>query len=252
MKMIKGRGFFIRLILLGALAAVGLSLISCEDVTGFFSNSWGKEFKRDYGSFEFKVDDVKDMVKTYAADQEASRVLLGKIKDAANNATGLEKGQLQSSGLAAAKNASGLGTTILEKAGDFLNEGEDDDEALDKLTKVVEDLSKNDVQGIAKDIQDLMGIPGSDGTYHNIDDNAGTDLVMGAVICLLGDYQNSGASSLEDYMDDFSDNVDHVDNGDINIDNLEPLQQTAYYLLKTAKEKSPEGILGDLLTDFNF
>jgi hypothetical protein len=246
--MIKGRNFFTGLVFAGVMVILGLSLISCEDVTGFFSHSWGESLRRDPKKLVGDVtsSNVKDMVKTFAGDPEASKALLDEIvKAAANAKTPQEKGALRSAGLTAAANASGLGTTILSSAGAFLNSDNDEDE-FDKLTDVLNGLS--DIQDIAEDIVELFDGGVSDGIYPNIDENAGNDLIMAAVICLLGDYQDKDSDDLEEYMESFAEYVDP----DRVSDSFNPRQKTAYYLLKTAKKNGAEGVLGDLLKEFNF
>jgi hypothetical protein len=244
----KGRNFFTGLVFGGVMVILGLSLISCEDVTGFFSHSWGEDLKRDPSKLvgDVKPSNVKDMVKTFAGDPEASKALLKEISKKAQAATGKDKAILQSAGLAAAANASGLGTTILSSAGDFLSDN--DEEAIDKLTNMLDDFPN--VTAIADDLVTLFGEPGSDNIYPHIDPDAGNDLVMAAVICLLADYQdkNSEGGDLESYINNFSDNVDP----DQVSDSFSSRQKTAYYLLKTAKKNGAEGVLGDLLKEFHF
>ncbi|MDR2096523.1 MAG: hypothetical protein LBP76_13555 [Treponema sp.] len=242
--MVKGRKLFIGLTLV---AALGFSLISCEGVTGFFSSSWGEGLKRDPANLmgDVKPSNVKEMVSTFAGDSEASKALLKKIVDAAANATGQDKADLQSAGLTAAVNASGLGTTILSSAGAFLNDDDDDETQRDKLTDVLNDLP--DVQDIAGDIGTLFQSRPMGDIYPNIDENAGNDLVMAAVICLLGDYQGQEGEGLEKYMDQFASKVQEN-----TVDSFNPKQKTAYYLLKTAKNVKTGEVLGEVLNELNF
>jgi hypothetical protein len=252
--MAKRRNFFTGLILLGVLVVAGFSLISCEGVTGFFSNSWGENLKRDPKILvgDVKPSNVKEMVKTFVGDPEASKALLEEISKKAKDYTGTDKVVLQSAGLTAAVNASELGTTILESAGKFLNNSDtDEEEAMKKVADALNGLPN--VTEIADDLETLFGAPSGGYIYSDFSANskAGNDLVMGAVICLLADYQETDKDNLEDYIDEFAETLDNKDEDGI-VANLSEHQKTAYYLLKTASDITVDGVLGDLLKEFHF
>jgi hypothetical protein len=252
MKMVKRRNFFTGLMLLGVLAA-GFSLISCEAVTGFFSNSWGENLKRNPKNLVSDVNssNANEMVKTFMGDPKASKALLEAIVGKARNAQGAEKVTLQKAGLTAAINASELETTIIKSAGNFLSNSDSDEDQIGKIAETLQDLP--DITGIANDLESLFGTPSSGSTYSGFgkDSDAGNKLVVGAVICLLADFQENDDNDFEEYINDFADKLDGDNESDI-VRDLNTRQRTAYYLLKTADNANAEGPLGDLLKEFHF
>lgn len=155
MKKFKRCGYLVFVVMAGL--ALTVSLASCEQITGFFSNSWGKNLTRDPEKVFPTVTskNAQKLADETAGDPAAAAVLLRKIKEAAKNATGAEKEALLKAGLTAANNASDLTGLLLGNATKLKNLSDGDtDQALDDLTGIMKQAGN--VSDTAQNLEELF------------------------------------------------------------------------------------------------
>jgi hypothetical protein len=134
------------------------SLASCEQVTGFFSSSWGKGLTRDPAKLfpDVNAKNAQSLADETAGDPEAARALLKKIREAAAKAQGKDKEALLKAGLTAANNSSDVMGTVISNAGKLekITNAENPEQALAEVKEMLEGL--DDVQETAADLEALF------------------------------------------------------------------------------------------------
>jgi hypothetical protein len=226
MKKFKSLGTIVLPLIAGLLLTV--SLASCEQITGFFSSSWGKGLARDPDKLFPTVSgkNAQDLADETAGDPEAAKALLKKIKEAAKNATGAEKEALQKAGLTAANNSSDVMGVVLGNATKIKNLIDDPDGALDEVTSLINQAG--DVKQTADDIEELF--TGADAaTYESMP----SDQLTIAALTLLIDEADGGT-------------IDKNTINELNPANGGDKTTIAYEMLKAAK-KDKNSVFGDML-----
>jgi hypothetical protein len=218
--------------------------VSCTD---FFTSSWGEGLKRDPSSYikNVSASNAKDMAKELKADPDASKELLHVIAK-----KGGSNPELQAAGLMAANNAAELGTTLLSNVGTLLDtldvDDPDETEIQEALSEILEKLPN--VTGIANDIEKMLASTtgnATDGYTNGIGSSATPDdIIMGALILVLGDFQSTGSGTISDYINEIADDFDDIDD-ETDLSTLSSKLQTAYKLLMSIEDK--DGLVGDLL-----
>jgi hypothetical protein len=164
MKKFKMIGNLVFLLIAGLSLTVFLA--SCDQITGFFSNSWGKGLARDPEKLfpTVTAKNAQKLADETAGDPAAAKVLLKKINEAAKNATGKEKAALRKAGLTAANNASDLTGLILGNASKLEKLK---DKSGDAALTEVSDMLKNagDVNETADLLEDMF--KGADSSVYD-------------------------------------------------------------------------------------
>jgi hypothetical protein len=181
------------------LLAAGLSLTvllaSCEQVTGFFSNSWGKGLARDPDKLfpTVTAENAQALADETAGDPAAAKALLKKIADAVKNATGEKRAALLRAGLTAANNASNLTGLILGNASELENlkdEGEND--ALDTVVGMLK------TAGDVNETADLLEEMFADADSSDYNAMPADELVLAALtLVVAGTEEALSADSLK-------------------------------------------------------
>jgi hypothetical protein len=196
MKKFKSLGTIALPLIAGLILTV--SLASCEQITGFFSSSWGKGLARDPETLFPTISgkNAQELADETAGDPNAAKALLKKIKEAAKNATGKEKEALQKAGLTAANNSSDLMGVVLGNTGELekLIDNKDPDRALETISGMLQ--GTGDVSETADSIEELFN--GADAaTYEAMPSD---DLAIAALTLILdetGEITKEGIEALD-------------------------------------------------------
>ena len=193
MKQFKRRGYFVFLLMAGLTLTV--SLASCDQITGFFSNSWGKGLARDPEKIfpTITSKNAQELADETAGDPKAAAALLKKIKEAAKNASGTEKTALLKAGLTAANNAADLTGLLIGNATKLKDLADGDtDEAVNTLSDVMKQAGN--VSDTADDLQELFADADS-ATYNAMPSN---ELATAAFILALDAGSELSADKIKD------------------------------------------------------
>ncbi|MDR2110230.1 MAG: hypothetical protein LBP32_02875, partial [Spirochaetaceae bacterium] len=232
-----GLGRF-RCVPLLAAALGGLLWTSCTD---FFSTSLGSWAARDRRNIVPSVNtgNVKDLVVKAENDPDLSLGVLKGIDAAVKKTSGQERISLQGAALEAAVNASGLGGSVLNKAGE-LSSVDSPEKARDMVVDAITGM-KN-LEETSTVLGSILPDPEADpeGFLAFTDAADPNDLAMAAAMLLAAEgekYMDEDEEALEDYMDNF----DPFGAG------LSPSERLAVKLAEEAAKKS-EG-LNDSMKD---
>jgi hypothetical protein len=223
-------------------AALGaFFFVSCTD---FFSTSLAPWAARDPSSLipPVTASNINDLIVQAENDPELSFSLLKKIKDARETATGPELSKLQTAALEAAVNATGLGNSLLNTAGEISSVIGDAEKARGLVTDAISGMSHLAEAGNL--LNDILPKPGGDpAEFQAFTETASSEsLVMSAAVLLAAESKKH-------------DNVDeYIGNFDVN-QPLNPSEQLTVNLANAALEKIEEegaqGPLGDILAGLN-
>jgi hypothetical protein len=231
MKKFKRRAYFVLLLTAGL--ALTVSLVSCEQITGFFSNSWGKGFGRDPEKIFPAVTgkNAQELADETAGDPAAAAALLKKIKEAAKNASGAEKEALLKAGLTAANNASDLTRLLIgnaTKLKDFADGNTD--QALNNLTDIMKQAGN--LSDTADDLAELFADADA-ATYNAMPPN---ELASAAFILAFDEGNGLDADSVKELVKTDPDPDDF------------PKTKIAYDMISAVKNKE-DSLFGSFFKD---
>jgi hypothetical protein len=235
MKKFERRAHFVFPLAAGLILTVFLA--SCGQITGFFSNSWGKGLARDPEKIFPAITgkNAQQLADETAGDPAAAAALLKKIKEAAKNASGAEKEALLKAGLTAANNASDLTGLLIGNATKLKDlSSADTDKALEDLSGIMKQAGN--VSDTANDLQELFG--GADSsTYNAMPPN---ELATAAFILALDETKTSDLSA---------EKIKDIVKNDPDPENY-PKTKTAYEMIKTVKNDK-DSLFGKIFADID-
>jgi hypothetical protein len=225
----------------GLLAGVMALFISC---TEFFSTSLAPWAARDPDKLipKVTVSNVGGLIEQAENDPDLSLALLKKISDAAKNASGGDKAELQNAALEAATNASGLGQAVLGRAGEIASL-ETPEDAQKLLTNAINDMTN--LEAAASVLTGTLPDPSDAPAFQSFVDAASPDdLATAAALLLAGEAKKSG--DIDNYIDGFDKNGSSQ---------LSPAEELAVKMAEAAMDKytatGAGGPLEDLLSGLN-
>jgi hypothetical protein len=216
------------------MAALG-GFFLCASCTDFFSSSLGSWAARNRRNMKPNVNagNVGDLVSQAENDPDLSLGVLKGIDDAVKNASGEAKTALQQAALGAAVNASGLGASVLNNAGE-LSSVDSPEKAKDLVVDAINDM-KN-----LSETSDVLGsiLPDPDadpeGFQAFVDTADPNELAMAAALLLAAEgekHVNDSDEALSDYVNNF----------DASGAGLSDSEKLAVKLAEAAAQK-PEGL----------
>lgn len=185
------------LFFLGLLASGGL-FISC---TGFFSTSLAPWAARDPASTipAVNANNVNDLVALSENNPDMSLEVLNKITDAVQDAGEEDVSSLRAAALQAAANASSLGPTLLNKAGDISGVIEDPDDARNLIIDTINDMPNLEA---TRDALNSI-LPGEGPAFDAFVEKASADdLAIAAAVLLAAEAK--GELDSGDYINHFN------------------------------------------------
>jgi hypothetical protein len=222
---------------------VGLALVvllsSCAD---FFTNSWGKNAARDPGTIKVTASNVKELLKEARGDTKTSRGILDKI---AEELKGNPNPTLQAAAVTAANQASGLGTTVLDKMDLLVDGNTPDEEVLNDLLKDIQNKTKgNDLVGISNAVTGSLpvttsGKPAFAGDFVNTVSES--DLTLLTLTLVLAEAEKKG-QTFEAYIETWTEGQKSLDSGTGLSDSEKVIAAAANYII------AKDGTLGGMLS----
>jgi ribosomal silencing factor RsfS len=218
--------------------AIVLCISLVTSCTDFFTTSLGKWAARDVSKIDVKVtaENVEDLVEQAKGDKEMQLAILDKVVDAAKDASGEEKQELQNAGVGLVLDTTDIMGTVMENIGDInnLESMEDPSEMIDYFTSIV-----NSIDNLQESTDALTTlIPSDDASideYMNGNDIGEGDLALISVLLLASEIQRiTDGNSAKDPETLFSEFEDE----DISYETL-PAD------LQTDKIKLALGLLGE-------
>jgi hypothetical protein len=205
-------------------------LASC---TGFFSTSLAPWAARDPASLVPPVDtgNVDELIRKSENNPGMSLEVLKKIKEAAKKAGPGEAGALQAAALKAASNASGMGSALLQQAGNISEFMNNTGSAIDMVTDTLNQM--DNLLSAGENLAEIIPPPGTgefDAFVEKADPN---DLAIAAAILLASEAKKSGSG--KDYLDSF-----HSGGA------LAPEETLAVQLAAAASKQGDKGLSGAL------
>jgi hypothetical protein len=188
------------------MAALG-GFFLCASCTDFFSSSLGSWAARNRRNMKPNVNagNAVGLVSQAENDPDLSLGVLKGIDDAVKNASGSDKIKLQDAALGAAVNASGLGASVLNNAGEF-SSADNSEKAKDMVVDAINDM-KNLAETSAV-LGSILPDPDADpeGFQAFADAADPNDLAMAAAVLLASEgkkHVDDGDEALSDYVDNF-------------------------------------------------
>jgi hypothetical protein len=209
---------------------------SCTD---FFSTSLASWAARNPESLIPKVttDNVDELIASSENNPDMSLAVLKKIQDALKGAGSGATSDLQAAALGAAANASGFGSTILNKAGDISKVMEDKDNAKGLVVDAISDMPN--LVETSETLTAILPKPGT-GEFDAFVEKADADDLATAAAVLLA----AEAKGKDDYIDSFDPNTADTESA-----------RLAVELARAASQKYEEdnsaGRLKDILEGLN-
>jgi hypothetical protein len=210
--------------------------ISCSQ---FFSTSLAPWAARDPASLipPVTTGNVGELITMSENDPDMSLEVLKRIKDAAKNADPDKASDLQAAALKAAANASGIGSALLQQAGNISelmnNAGNPQDLIVNTLN------SMNNLNSAGDNLVEILPAPGTPEFDAFVAKASADDLAIAAAVLLAAEAKS--AVNSEDYINSF----DGTGTG--------PQVELAIELAKAADAKGTElsGALKDILDGLN-
>jgi hypothetical protein len=220
-------------------AAAGL-LASCTD---FFSSSLAPWAARDPASLipPVTAGNVQDLIAQAENDPNLSLTVLRRIKEAKAKASGEELSRLQASALTAAVNATGLGSSLLSKAGEITSVIGDAEKAKGLVVSAINGMSN--LAETSELLGDILPAPGDDGAFQSFVDAADSEsLVMSTAVLLAAESQKHGDA--EEYIENFDPQQTLTPSERLTVD----LAEAAVVKIE---DEGAQGPLGDVLSGLN-
>ena len=173
---------------------------SCVD---FFSTSlfpWAARNDRDIIP-PITVDNVDEIIELFADDPDGSLVVLEKIQEAVEGASGDDKAILQAAAVEAAVNAVGLGQTIISSAGSLLD-CETKEEARDVVLDAINGMPNLDEAGSL--LFDILPDPLDPEFNSFTEKTSADDLAFAAILLISAEAKKNNSGNLGEYMDNYS------------------------------------------------
>jgi hypothetical protein len=181
-------------------------LVSCEDITGFFSKSWGSNLERDLGKLlpPITTKNALALANDTVGDPKRAKLVAEKILEALAKTTDpAEKAVFLNAGLIAANNASNLITVMLGNIDTFSDPKVDMGTVLEKVQ------AAGNVQANADLISRMLTAAADDTGHVALTGISQDNLVLGAVTLLLADAQENkyfDPDGQKEYLSEFADN----------------------------------------------
>jgi hypothetical protein len=215
-------------------------LLSCTD---FFSNSLAPWAARSPASVipAVTTGNVNDLIASAENDPDMSLEVLKKIKDALAGASPEEASSLRAAALAAAANASGFGSAVLNGAGDISKLMENPDNSKGMMVDALNDMSN---LGTSSDnLTAILPEPGTADFDAFVEKASADDLAAAAAVLFAAEAK--GSSDSDGFINDF----------DANNPNNSSSAALSVELAKAASRKYDESDSGgrykDLLSGLN-
>ncbi|GHV94773.1 hypothetical protein AGMMS50293_10930 [Spirochaetia bacterium] len=172
--------------------------ISCSQ---FFSTSLAPWAARDPASLipPVTTGNVNELIEMAENDPDMSLEVLKRIKDAAQNADSDKAGDLQAAALKAAANASGIGSALLQQAGNISELMDNADNAIDLIVDVLN--SMNNLNAAGDNLVEILPTPGTSEFDAFVAKSSADDLAIAAAVLLAAEAKS--VSDSKDYLDSF-------------------------------------------------
>ena len=184
---------------------VAVSTMSCTD---FFSKSWAPWAARDPDKLIPKVNagNVDELIAAAENNPDMSLAVLKKINEAKKGASKEDVAILQNAALEAAVNAVGLGSAVLNAAGEIINIDLSDVDAADDAKKIVLDAinSMKNLDATSQALCEILPQPNTQAFDDWASEAKPDDLAMAAVVLLAGEI-NKHSDNIDDYLESYYD-----------------------------------------------
>jgi hypothetical protein len=221
--------------------AVLIFPLSC---TEFFSTTLAPWAARDSASLipPVTAGNVQDLIAQAENNPDLSLAILQRIKTAKETAKGEELSRLQAAALEAAVNATGLGSSLLSKAGEISNVVGDADKAKDLVIDAINGMSNlSEASSLLDAILPKSG-DGSAAFQSFVDASSSENLAMSAAVLLAAESKKH--ASVNDYVENFDPNKTLTPGEQLTVN-------IANAALKKIETEGSGGPLGDILSGLN-